>query len=111
MVNVGQYFLEIVVKNGQTVQVYLYNPFLQPLAVPAQPATLSLRLPGNKRQTLTLEAQGSGTESYWSTTADLHDVHTFEGTLRVALDGASRNLRFTYRDEHGETPSKPGQGR
>ncbi|MEE8302650.1 MAG: hypothetical protein V3S24_09475, partial [Candidatus Tectomicrobia bacterium] len=58
MVSTGRYHLKIVVKEHQTVQVYMYDDTLQPMAVQAQQATLYLRLPGNKRQTLTLEAMG-----------------------------------------------------
>ncbi len=111
LVSTGRYHLEIVIKEHQTVQVYIYDDSLQPMAVQAQQATLYLRLPGNKRQTLTLEARVSRTASYFTAIADLQDVHTFEAALRISLDGEPRNLRFTYRGEHIGTPHKPGPGR
>lgn len=111
MVSAGKYHLEVVVKEHQTVQVYLYGDNLQPVAVPVPEATLYVRLPGNKNHTLTLKATGSGTASLWVTTTDvLRNVETFEAALRVALEGEPRNIRFTYQGEHGGAPHKPGQG-
>ena len=73
----------------------------------APEATLYLRLPGNKNHTLTLKAAGSGAESAWATTTDvLHDVQMFDAALRVTLDGESRNIRFTYKDAHGDAQHK-----
>jgi len=97
MVTAGKYHFEMIVKDHQTVQVYLYEDNLKPVALPTPEATLYLRLPGNKNHTLTLKAAGSGAESAWATTTDvLHDVQTFEAALRVMLEGESRNIRFTY---------------
>ena len=109
MVDAGRYRLEIVVKKHQTIQVYMYDDNAQPMAVPVQQATLYLRLPGNQRQTLTLKAVGSGAGSYLAARADLHDAHTFDAALRIALDGEPRNLRFTYQGEHAETPHAQGR--
>ena len=111
MVDAGHYRLEIVFKEHQTIQVYMYDDNSQPMAVPVQQATLYLRLPGNQRQTLTLEAAGSGTGSYLTTTADLHDVQSFDAALRIALDGEPRNLRFAYQEKHAETPHTQGHKR
>jgi hypothetical protein len=107
MVTAGRYHLEMVVKDPQTVQVYLYDDNLKPMALPNPEATLYLRLPGNKNHTLTLKAVGSGAESAWATTTDvLHDVQTFDAALRVTLDGEARNIRFTYKDAHGDAQHK-----
>jgi len=112
MVTVGRYHLEMVVKDHQTVQVYLYDDNLKPVALPNPEATLYLRLPGNTSHTLTLKATGSGAEPSWATTTDvLRDVQTFEAALRVALEGEPRNIRFTYQGEHTGTPHTHGQGR
>lgn len=111
MVTAGKHHLEIVVKDHQEVQVYLYDDNSRLIPVPVQQATLYLRLPGNKRQTLTLEAKGSGTASYLTTTADLHDVHTFDAALRIALDGEVRNLRFTYQEDDDGAQHKHAPGR
>jgi hypothetical protein len=107
MVTAGKYHFEMIVKDHQTVQVYLYEDNLKPVALPTPEATLYLRLPGNKNHTLTLKAAGSGAESSWATTTDvLHDVQTFEAALRVTLEGESRNIRFTYKDAHGDAQHK-----
>ena len=107
MVTVGRYHLEMVVKDHQTVQVYLYDDDLQPVALPNPEATLYLRLSGNKNHTLTLKAVGSGAESSWTASTDvLHDVQTFNAALRVTLDGEARNIRFTYKDAHGDAQHK-----
>src|SRR5437762_427246 len=66
VVAAGKYHLEMVVKDHQTVQVYLYDDNLQPVALPTPEATLYLRLPGNKNQTLTLKAPGNGPASSWT---------------------------------------------
>ena len=98
-----KYHLEMVVQDHQTVQVYLYDDKLKPVALPTPEATLYLRLPGNKNQTLTLKATRSGAEASWVATTDvLRDVPAFEAALRVALDGEPRNIRFTYKDEHAD---------
>ena len=107
MVTTGRYHVEMVVKDHKTIQVYLYDDNLKPVALPTPEATLYLRLPGNKNHTLTLKAAGSGAESSWATTTDvLHDVQTFEAALRVTLEGEARNIRFTYKDAHGDAPHK-----
>ena len=107
MVTAGRYHVEMVVKDHNTVQVYLYDDNLQPVALPTPEATLYLRLPGNKNHTLTLKAAGSGAESSWATITDvLHDVQTFEAALRVTLAGEARNIRFTYKDAPGDAPHK-----
>lgn len=107
MVTAGKYHLEMVVKDHKTVQVYLYDDNLKPVALPTPEATLYVRLPGNKNHTLTLKATGNGTASSWTATTDvLRDVQTFEAALRVALDGEPRNIRFTYKDEHGDAQHK-----
>jgi hypothetical protein len=93
----------MVVKDHQTVQVYLYDDHSKPLALPTPEATLYLRLPGNKNHTLTLKAVGSGPEAAWAATTDvLRDVPAFEAALRVALEDKPRNIRFTYKDEHAD---------
>ena len=107
MVTAGKYHFEMLVKDHTTVQVYLYDDNLQPVALPTPEATLYLRLPGNKNHTLTLKAAESDAESSWATTTDvLHDVQTFEAALRVTLEGESRNIRFTYKDAHGDAQHK-----
>jgi len=107
MVTAGKYHFEMLVKDHTTVQVYLYDDNLQPVALPTPEATLYLRLPGNKNHTLTLKAAESDAESSWATTTDvLHDVQTFEAALRVTLEGESRNIRFTYKDAPGDAPHK-----
>lgn len=90
-------------------QVYLYNDKLKPVAPPTPEATLYLRLPGGKTHTLTLRAVGSGVESFWAATTDvLRDVQAFEAAVRVALEGESRNVRFTYKDAHTDTGGHQG---
>lgn len=112
MVTAGRYHLEVVVKEHQTVQVYLYGDNMQPVAVPTPEATLYVRLSGGKNHTLTLKAAGSDAASLWATTTDvLRDAETFEAALRVALEGEPRNIRFTYQGEHAGAPHKHGQGR
>jgi hypothetical protein len=107
MVTAGRYHFEMLIKDHKAVQVYLYDDNLEPVAPPAPEATLYLRLPGNKNHTLTLKAGGSSAESAWATTTDvLHDVQTFDAALRVTLDGESRNIRFTYKDAHGDAQHK-----
>lgn len=104
MISAGTYHLEVVVKDQKMVQIFVYDNNSKPIEVLVQQATLYLRLPGNKRQTLTLKTMGSGPESYLAATVDLHDVHSFEAALRIALDGQPRNLRFSY---HQEDAGKP----
>ncbi len=107
MVTAGKYHFEVLIKDHKAVQVYLYDDNLKPVALPTPEATLYLRLPGNKNHTLTLKAAGSSAESAWATTTDvLHDVQTFDAALRVTLDGESRNIRFTYKDAHGDAQHK-----
>ena len=109
VVAAGKYHLEMVVKDHQTVQVYLYDDKLKPVALPTPEATLYLRLPGNKNQTLTLKATGSGTAASWAATTDvLRDVPAFEAALRVALEGEPRNIRFTYQDEQADKGGHTG---
>jgi hypothetical protein len=109
VVTAGRYHLEMVVQEHQTLQVYLYDDHMQPVAVPTPEATLYLRLPGNKNHTLTLKAVGGGAATSWATTTDvLRDVQTFEAALRVALEGEPRNIRFTYREAHGHTGGHAG---
>ena len=111
VVAAGKYHLEMVVQDHQTVQVYLYDDKLKPVALPTPEATLYLRLPGNKNYTLTLKATGSGAEASWVATTDvLRDVQMFEAALRVALDGEPRNIRFTYKDEQAATGGHTGRG-
>ena len=110
VVAAGKYHLEMVVQDHQTVQVYLYDDKLKPVALPTPETTLYLRLPGNKNQTLTLKATGSGTAASWAATTDvLRDVQTFEAALRVALEGEPRNIRFTYKDGHADTGGHTGR--
>jgi hypothetical protein len=105
----GKYHLELVVQEHQTVQVYLYDNALQPVTVPSPEATLYLRLPGNKNHTLTLKAVGGSTATSWVATTDvLRDVPAFDAALRVALEGEPRNIRFTYKDEHGDKGGHTG---
>ena len=112
MITAGRYHLEMVVKDHQTVQIYLYDNNLQPVTLPTTEVTLYLRLPGSKSHTLTLKATGSGAESSWAATTDvLRDVQTFEAALRVALEGELRNIRFTYKGEPTGAPSTSGRGR
>ena len=107
MVTAGKYHFEMLIKDHTTVQVYLYDDNLKPVALPTPEATLYLRLPGNKNHTLTLKAAESGAESSWATPTDvLHDVQTFEAALRVTLEGESRNIRFTYKDAPGDAQHK-----
>jgi hypothetical protein len=107
MVTAGKYHFEVLIKDHKAVQVYLYDDNLKPVALPTPEATLYLRLPGNTNHTLTLKAVGSRTESSWAVRTDiLHDVQTFDAALRVTLDGESRNIRFTYKDAHGDAPHK-----
>ena len=107
MVTAGKYHFEMLIKDHKAVQVYLYDDNLKPVALPTPEATLYLRLPGNKNHTLTLKAGGSSAESAWATTTDvLHDVQTFDAALRVTLDGEARNIRFTYKDAHGDAQHK-----
>lgn len=108
MATAGKYHLELVVQNQQTVQVYLYDGTSKPATVPTPEATLYLRLPGNKQQTLTLTAVGGQTATAWAATTDvLHDVPAFEAVLRVALDGEARNIRFTYKDGPAHKEGQP----
>ena len=110
VVAAGKYHLEMVVQDQQTVQVYLYDDKLKPVALPTPEATLHLRLPGNKNQTLTLKATGSETAAAWVATTDvLRDVPVFEAALRVALDGEPRNIRFTYKNKHADTGGHTGE--
>ena len=107
MVTAGKYHLEMLIKDHKAVQVYLYDDNLKPVALPTPEATLYVRLSGNKNHTLTLKAVGSGAESSWTATTDvLHDVQTFEAALRVTLNGEARNIRFTYKDAHGDAQHK-----
>ena len=107
MVTAGKYHVEVLIKDHKAVQVYLYDDNLKPVALPTPEATLYLRLSGNKNHTLTLKAVGSGAESSWTATTDvLHDVQTFEAALRVTLNGEARNIRFTYKDAHGDAQHK-----
>ncbi len=109
MVTAGKYHFEMLVKDHTTVQVYLYDDNLKPVALPTPEATLYLRLPGNKNHTLTLKAVGGETATSWATTTDvLRDAPTFEAALRVALDGEPRNIRFTYKDEHAHKEGQSG---
>lgn len=109
MVTAGRYHLEVVIKEHQTVQVYLYDENQKPVTVPTSEATLYLRLPGNKNHTLTLKAVGGGPATSWAATTDvLRDVPAFEAALRVALEGEPRNIRFTYKDEHRQPGSSHG---
>jgi hypothetical protein len=109
MVTAGTYYLELVVQEHQTVQVYLYDDALKPVTVPTPEATLYLRLPGNKNHTLTLKAVGGETATSWAATTEvLRDASTFEAALRVALDGEPRNIRFTYKDEHTHQGGQSG---
>jgi hypothetical protein len=105
MVTAGKYHVEVLLKDHKTIQIYLYDDTLHPVALPTPEATVYLRLPGNKNHTLTLHATGSGAEAFWVTTTDvLRDVQTFEAALRVTLEGETRNIRFTYKDAHGSAP-------
>jgi hypothetical protein len=109
VVTAGKYHLELVVREHQTVQVYLYDDAIRPVTVPTPEATLYLRLPGNKNHTLTLKAVGGNTATSWATTTDiLRDALAFEAALRVALDGEPRNIRFTYKDEHAHQEGQSG---
>jgi len=109
MVTAGRYHLEMVVQEHQTVQVYLYDDNLKPVTVPTPEATFYLRLPGNKNHALTLKAVGGGTATSWAATTDiLRDVPAFEAALRVALEGEPRNIRFTYKEEHGDKEEHTG---
>ena len=109
VVTAGKYHLELVVQEHQTVQVYLYDINVKPMALPTPEATLYLCLSGNTNHTLTLKAVGSGAEAAWTATTDvLRDVPTFEAVLRVALDGEPRNMRFTYKDEHAHREGQSG---
>ena len=106
MVSAGTYHLEIVIKDHQHLKIYLYDNNLKPLAGLASQATLYLRLPGNKRSTLTLSAKGKGPKSYLAAKHEFGDIHSFDAALRLPLSGKNRNLRFSFHQEDNHKAHK-----